>query len=133
EAAVLAARGAPTARYELPGGGHRLEYATGPYGRETWMIDIGADGRVQRARQVLGEAEFLRVQSHPGIPAAELLRWIGSPGERRGARGGGQTWSWRYPTHDCLWFQASIDAAGVMTSAAYAIDPSCDHPDSFLR
>ncbi|MDE1929899.1 MAG: hypothetical protein KGI36_22185, partial [Burkholderiales bacterium] len=32
EAAVLASRGAPTARYDLEGGAHRLEYATGPYG-----------------------------------------------------------------------------------------------------
>jgi hypothetical protein len=97
------------------------------------MIDIGPDGRVLGSRQVLGEAEFQHVQEQTGITSAELLRQIGSPGERRGARGGGQTWSWRYPTHECLWFQASIDTAGRMTSAAYAIDPACDKPGDRAR
>ena len=60
---VLRAWGAPTARYGLPEGAERLEYATGPFGRTTWMVDISAAGRVQQARQVLNEADFLRVQS----------------------------------------------------------------------
>ncbi|CAD5373691.1 conserved exported hypothetical protein [Rubrivivax sp. A210] len=124
---VLRARGQPSARYALPGGGERLEYATGPYGRTTWMIDLDAAGRVTGARQVLSEAEFLAVQSAPGLTREALLRWIGRPGERRhGGRPGGEVWSWRYPTNDCLWFQASVTDDGLVSSAAYGIDPRCD-------
>ena len=126
--AVLKAWGRPTATYTLQPAGQRLEFASGPWGRTTWMIDLDATGRVTQARQVLDEAEFLRVQTQAPLPQDALLRWIGTPGERRGARGGGQTWSWRYPTNDCLWFQVSIDAEGLARSAAFAIDPTCDGP-----
>ncbi|MCY7316232.1 MAG: hypothetical protein LH480_11590 [Rubrivivax sp.] len=126
KADVLRSWGQPTASHALPQGGERLEYASGPFGRTTWMIDLDRTGAVTQARQVLNEAEFLRLQSASNLSANDVLRWIGTPGERRGARGGGQTWSWRYPTNDCLWFQASVSASGQLQSAAYGIDPTCD-------
>ena len=127
QAEVLRTWGKPTARYALPGGGERLEFATGPYGRMTWMIDLDAGARVAQARQVLSEAEFLQVQSTLGLRRDGLLLWLGTPGERRaGGWAGGEVWSWRYPTNDCLWFQASVADDGRVTSASYAIDPACD-------
>ena len=120
--------GAPTARYALEPGGERLEYATGPFGRTTWMVDLDGAGRVQQARQVLGEAEFFQLQSQRDLKRDDVLRWIGTPGDRRGVRGDGETWSWRYPTNDCLWFQVSLDAAGVVTGSGFGIDPACDPP-----
>lgn len=130
--AVLQTWGQPTARYALPEGEERLEFATGPFGRTTWMIDLDAAGRVLQARQVLNEAEFLQVQIRAGSGALtreELLRWIGTPGERRsGGWAGGEVWSWRYPTNDCLWFQASVADNGRVTSAAFGTDPVCDAP-----
>ncbi len=125
---VLRTWGRPTATHTLQPSGQRLEYASGPWGRTTWMIDLDDAGRVTQARQVLGEGEFLLVQSTAPLPRETLLRWIGTPGERRGARDGGQTWSWRYPTNDCLWFQFSIDADGLARAGAFAIDPACDAP-----
>ena len=127
EADVLKAWGTPTARYALPGGGQRLEYATGPSGRQTWMIDISAAGRTSGARQVLSDTAFMDIQQRPGLRAEEVLLELGSPGERRGARGGGQTWTWRYPTNDCLWFQVTIDTdIDKVRAAGYGIDPRCD-------
>ena len=120
--------GRPTAVYPLQPAGQRLEFASGPWGRTTWMIDLDAGGRVTQARQVLNEAEFLHLQSQVPLSQEALLRWIGTPSERRGARGGGQTWSWRYPTNDCLWFQVSIDPDGRALAGAFAIDPTCDGP-----
>jgi hypothetical protein len=120
--------GRPTATYALDAGAQRLEYASGPFGRTTWMVDVDATGRVTQARQVLNEAEFFRLQAQTGLTRDALLRWIGTPGERRGARGGGETWSWRYPTNDCLWFQASLDASGLVLAAAFGTDPLCDAP-----
>jgi hypothetical protein len=85
---------------------------------------------VAAARQVLGEAEFLQVQSAQGLTRDELLRWLGTPGERRhGGRPGGQVWSWRYPTNDCLWFQASVADDGRVAGTSYGIDPRCDGPN----
>ncbi|MBL8325217.1 MAG: hypothetical protein JNJ89_09705 [Rubrivivax sp.] len=130
--AVLARWGAPTARHVLPAGGERLEYASGPFGRTTWMIDLDAAGRVFGSRQVLDEAHFAELAESaaraPGLTRAELLRAIGTPGERHGAGLiGGEVWSWRYVTNDCLWFQVSIDlAADRVRSAGYGIDWQCD-------
>jgi hypothetical protein len=126
---VLRTRGTPSARYALPAGGERLEFATGPYGRQTWMVDLDPAGRVTAARQVLGEAEFLGVQSARDLRREDLLRWLGTPGERKhGGWAGGEVWSWRYPTNDCLWFQASVTDDGLVHGSAYAIDPHCDGP-----
>ena len=128
---VLRDWGRPSARHALPAGAERLEYASGPYGRTTWMIDLDAAGRVVQARQVLNEAEFMQVQvrAASGLDSEELLRWIGRPGERRrGGWAGGEVWSWRYPTNDCLWFQVSVSDRGQVTSGAFAIDPVCDAP-----
>lgn len=129
ESEVLKTWGPPTASRPLPGGGHRLEYATGPWGRETWMIDIDAAGRSTRARQVLGDTAFIALQQRSGLTADDVLLELGTPGERRAARGGGQTWSWRYPTNDCLWFQLSVGADGLVLGGAFLPDPTCDGPN----
>lgn len=123
---VLKTWGQPTATYPLADAVRRLEYASGPYGRTTWMVDVDAAGRVLQSRQVLVEAEFFELQSQSGLSRDALLRWLGTPGERRGARFGGETWSWRYPTNDCLWFQVSLGADAMVQSASFGIDPSCD-------
>lgn len=126
---VLRTWGAPTSRYALPDGAERLEYATGPYGRQTWMVDTDRQGRVVQSRQVLNEAEFLRVMSLPGLRGDALLRELGRPGERRhGGRPGGEVWSWRYPTNDCLWYEVSVAGDGSVTGGGYFVDPICDAP-----
>ncbi|MBK9136094.1 MAG: hypothetical protein IPM15_17585 [Betaproteobacteria bacterium] len=129
--AVVGRWGAPTARYTMPGGAERLEYATGPFGRTTWMIDLDSAGRVTGARQVLNEAHFHEFQQRaPGMSIDEVLRTLGTPGERKrvGWRSD-EVWSWRYPTNDCLWFQVTVDlAAGRARDAGYGIDWSCDKP-----
>ncbi len=126
---VLRTWGPPTAHHALPDGNDRLEYATGPYGRTTWMVDLDAAGRVKQARQVLNEAEFEAVMATPGLRRAGVLRRLGAPGERRPLGWlGGEVWSWRYPTNDCLWFEISLSKEGRVTGAGYAVDPRCDAP-----
>lgn len=126
---VLRLWGEPTAQHALPDGGHRLEYASGPYGRTTWMLDLDAEGRLYRARQVLNEAEFAELMATPDLRRGEVLRRLGAPGERRPMGWiGGEIWSWRYPTNDCLWFEISLSRTGRVTGSGYAVDPSCDAP-----
>ena len=131
EAEVRGVFGNPSARYAMPDAATRLEFATGPFGRTTWMVDLDAAGRVTAARQVLNEASFADFQARaPGMTRDELLRTLGRPGERRpGGWQGGEVWSWRYPTNDCLWFQSSIGADGIVRDGAYGIDPRCDAGD----
>ena len=130
EAEVVGLFGKPTGRYAMPDAATRLEFATGPYGRTTWMVDIDTAGRVTGAKQVLNEASFADFQARaPGMTRDELLRTLGRPGERRhGGWQGGEVWSWRYPTNECLWFQSSIGADGIVRDGAYGPDPRCDRP-----
>jgi hypothetical protein len=125
EQAVLHEMGRPTGRYALPGGGSRLEFARGPFGKHTYMVDLDAAGRMTGWRQVLTEADFGRVL--PGEPADEVLRDIGHPSQRSpGGRPGGEVWSYRYETVFCQWFQVSVSDTGRVTGTGYAPDPMCD-------
>jgi hypothetical protein len=125
---VTQAMGTPTALYALPGGAQRIEYARGPFGRQTWMVDVDAGGRVSAWSQVLTEANFNALPH--GITRDELLLRLGTPGERH--RIGWQQrdlWAWRYPTNDCLWFTVSLDAGQRVVDSGYGIDPRCDAGD----
>jgi len=125
EADAVALLGRTTGRYELPGGGQRLEFARGPAGRHTWMVDLDAGGRVLRAEQVLDPAHFARVQH--GMTRDELLRLLGRPGDVQRERGDRQTWSWTFANNDCLWARVTLDARGlVLGGAAVVPDPRCE-------
>lgn len=127
EAAIVQALGTPTGRHALPEGGTRLEYSRGPLGVHTYMLDLGADGRLQRLEQVLDAAHFEQVR--PGMPQADLLRLLGRPAERLQLRLGAQVWSWRYANNDCLWFRVDLNADGrVKHGGAFMPDPVCDAP-----
>ena len=78
---------------------------------------------------MLNESHFADFQGRaPGMSRAALLRELGTPGERKGAGlMGGELWSWRYPTNDCLWFQVTLDTdTDQVRAAGYGIDPRCD-------
>ncbi len=123
EPAVVKAMGQPKARHSLPAGATRLVYPRGPAGQGTTMVDLGADGRVTSVRQVLGEKQFAALPI--GMAEEELLREIGPPSERQQARGT-TTWSYRYPTSLCRWYQITIGADHRMQGGSYAVDPVCD-------
>lgn len=128
--AVLQAWGVPTGRYALPDGGERLEYAAGPFGRTTWMIDLDAAGRARSTTQVLNETHFVDLMARaPGMTREQVLLELGRPGETQVVGWQGSTlWSWRYPTNDCLLFQVQFDRDGKATSAGYNVDRRCDPP-----
>jgi hypothetical protein len=133
QAEVLQRWGPPTARYTLPEGGQRLEYATGPFGKSTWMLDLdagGPSGRLIRTQQVLTSESLQAFQGlAPGLSRNELLRALGTPGNRRGGgRQGGEVWSWRFETNECLWFQVSIGHDGLVRDGGFYPDPACDGP-----
>lgn len=129
EAEIVQAWGSPNARHTVPGGA-RLEYATGPEGLETWMVDLDAAGRAVQWRQVLAYDHLRAVQGRlAGLSVQELQAEIGRPGHKRPDRLGGEVWSWRHESPFCLWFQASINLSGRVGSASFAPDPRCEYHD----
>ena len=118
--------GRVTGRYAMPGGVMRLEFARGPMGRETYMVDIDAGGRVLRSEQVLSEQRLASLRI--GMHADEVLRLVGRPAEKEGVGWRGwQVWSWRFPTQDCRWFRITFDAQQrVVEDGAFPIDLLCE-------
>ena len=125
EAEMLATMGQPSGRYVMDGGQQRVEYAKGPQGRVTWLVDLDRAGRVAAVQQVLTPANFALV--HDGMPRDALLRLLGRPGHRAGEYMNRETWSWRFETYDCLWLRVTLTAEGqVRGGASYLPDPQCD-------
>ena len=129
EQQVVTLMGAPSGRHGLPDGTQRLEFARGPAGRTTWMVDFDNNGRVRVAEQVLNEATFGRVVE--GLSGTELQRMIGRPGHRQREWRDRETWSWRYPTNDCLWFRVTLSPEHrTVGGGSYMPDPACDARDN---
>jgi hypothetical protein len=126
---VVQRMGPPTARHALPDGGTRLEFARGPFGRDTYMIDVDASQRVTRVRQVLDERTFEALPL--GLSREEVRAQIGTPSNTmRIARQNLDIWSYRYFSNFCQWFQVSMDiSTGKMVEKGYGPDPMCDFPD----
>jgi hypothetical protein len=132
EAEVRAAFGTPTGSYALPAGGQRLEYSRQPYGRVTYMVDMDPSGHVIAVNQVMQARYFAQVTD--GMPRDDLLRLLGRPAERAGEWQNRETWSWRYPTNDCLWFRVTLSAEQrVIHGGSHMIDPACDTPSDNIR
>jgi len=132
ESDVRAAFGTPTGSYALPGGGQRLEYSRQPFGRVTYMVDMDPTGHVAVVNQVMQQRYFAQVTD--GMAGDDLLRLLGRPAERAGEWQHRETWSWRYPTNDCLWFRVTLSAEHrVINGGSHMIDPACDTRSDNVR
>ena len=119
--ATTARLGAPTARYALPDGHARLEFARGPLGRHTYMVDFDAQGRMTGWQQVLDDAHFAAIQ--PGTPIDDVLARIGHPSDVWAVRYHAQSvWTYRYANNDCLVFNLGITPGGRVDGP----DPRCE-------
>jgi hypothetical protein len=101
-AAVEASRGKPFKVWPEAGGGASWEYPLGPAGRTTYMVRMGADGRVTRVDQVLGWDTFRRITL--GMPVEEVEHMLGRPYSKVTYPLTGQTaWAWRFV--ETVWFR----------------------------
>lgn len=122
------ALGTPTGEYALPDGARRLEFARGPFGKHTYMLDFDAQGRMLGWAQVLTEARFNTVLT--GMPKEQVLLALGRPSEQSTLTWQRQTvWSYRFETVFCRWFQVGIDPSGRVVDAGYYPDPLCEPKD----
>jgi hypothetical protein len=126
EAAAIKDMGPPNGQSPLPDGGKRLEFARGPLGYHTYMLDFDAQGRLLRSEQVLTEENFAKIQ--PGMDQAELLALLGHPSEVYGYSRPEprDAWSYRYWNPSCLWFQVGMTRQGKVADSAYGTDPICE-------
>jgi hypothetical protein len=127
-AQVLERLGPATARPaplpDQPQASSRLEFARGPMGKHTYMLDFDAQGRMLRWEQVLTEARFFQVA--PGWSESQVRAQLGTPSHVRAVGWRGETvWSYRYESPFCVWFEISLVNAAVV-SAGNGPDPACE-------
>ena len=123
----------PTGEFALPGGGTRLEFTRGTYGKETYMLDFDASGALIQTEQVLTEDNFATIT--PGLSSTEVRMRLGRPSDVFGVPFQKlHVWNYRYHAGDCRWFQVSLsDASQRVTEASIGADPACDGPNSNPR
>lgn len=125
---VVAVMGAPTGTLQAP---RRLEFARGPMGRQTYMVDFDADGKLVSWEQVLTENNFWQVT--PGQTEDDVLKRLGHPSSVFTIpRQHIAVWNYRYEGPFCQRFQVSIGTApetlGHVTDASFGPDPVCTSP-----
>ena len=124
ESDLVARMGQPTGRYPQQGGASKLEFARGPMGKHTYMVELDTAGRVLSWEQVLTEARFNAVAVDAA--QAEVRQQLGRASETRvGWRGVGEVWAYRYESLFCRWFVVWFVDSRVR-EASYDTDPMCD-------
>jgi hypothetical protein len=73
---VLKTMGEPAMRWHDADGREQLAYPRGPEGRQTFMVFVSADGRLERIEGVLDSAHFARIRNGQS-DKAEVLRLLG--------------------------------------------------------
>jgi hypothetical protein len=124
--AVIARSGPPTRAVRLPAG-ERLQYSLQPSGRQAWMVDVDASGKVVRSYQALTSDNFNRIQ--PGWTRDDVEREFGPPARVDGVRSwSGPVWTyrWRDEVNADMFYWVYFDERGVVGRA----HPGMDLPNS---
>lgn len=117
--------GVPSGEYAFADGTKRLEYARGPFGLHTYMLDFDPSGALKSWYQALYAENFATIRS--GMSSEQVLRAIGHPADRFGVWSGSQTiWAYRFDSPACQWFLVGLDPAGQVASTTYGPDPRCE-------
>ncbi len=122
--AVIAKAGNPTHSVRLPGG-ERLQYSLQPVGRQAWMVDLDATGKVLKVEQALTEPNLERIQ--PGWTRQDVERELGPPAWLdRVASFDGQimNYRWRDRANSDMWYWVYIDAGNIVRRA----HPGVEYP-----
>ncbi len=128
EAEVRRALGEPTGEYPGPEGSRRLEYAKGPVGLHTFMVDIGADGKMLKWQQVLDKPNFASIRV--GMSREELLYRLGRPADISTLPFQNRTvYGYRFDATFCQWFQVKLNPRGEVVGTDYTRDPDCASRD----
>ncbi len=94
---VIARMGPPAMEWTNPDGSRLLAYPRGPLGVHTYMVHVGADGRLQFIENVMDPRSFARIT--PGMNQEQVLRTLGPsiPAWTSYSRARDElAWGWRY-------------------------------------
>jgi hypothetical protein len=128
ESDVVALMGKPAQAIVRPDGGKALYFPRLPWGRQTFMVVTGADGKVKERRQILVPDNIKRIR--PGITAKEVSELLGPP--YRTARAAFKPLDyWEYPwllveEKRMLWIGVADD--GVVRDVIEMHDLESDEP-----
>lgn len=126
---VMQRMGTPTGEHRLPSGLRRLEFARGPFGRQTYVFDFDSAGQLVNSDQVLTESHFNAIKA--GMTAEDVLTQLGKPSTIWAIPRQHQlVWSYRYDAMACQWFMVGMGTAdNKVVDTAYGPDPICDEDD----
>lgn len=117
--------GKPVTIWEENDGSQVLEYSRGPEGSETWMVEIGADGRYRGMSDARSAAQLERVRA--GMSRDDLRRLLGKPDEEERFPARHETvWTWRVKTAagtDTEMFHAHLSPEGQVLRTSRTPDP----------
>ena len=136
---IMASMGEPAMRWKEADGREQLAYPRGPQGTQTFMVYVGADGRLERIESVLDAAHFARIK--PGVDQPTVLRVLGPPPPQLIAyfeRRDELVWEWRFcdAANQLAFFDVLFDATtGIVRSTYQRPDYGSpfDLPDPFGR
>jgi outer membrane protein assembly factor BamE (lipoprotein component of BamABCDE complex) len=87
--------GKPETERVFDDGSRRLEYPRGPQGLNTYMVDIGPNGRLVAITQVLTAENFAKIRI--GMSEDEVRQLLGKPGQVAAFPLKKETvWSWKW-------------------------------------
>lgn len=124
EADVRSLLGEPEAIHDGEAGVRVYEYPRGPAGTETWMVEIGPDGRYRGMHNVLVDDCFAQLAR--GDTIDDVRRRLGRPGStadfpRRGERV--LSWKYRADGGRLEHFNAHFDEHGRLVGVSRTPDP----------
>jgi hypothetical protein len=115
EGEAIAARGAPTMRWDNGDGTFTLEYATQPEGTSCLMVRVDTAGQVLGLWDALADENLDRIK--PGMNKDEVARLLGARrSERIFPRSGDEVWDWKI-AHDGTLFNVRFVADKVRNTA----------------
>ena len=127
---VRARAGKPTDTRVDRNGDQLWEYASGPEGRETYLVRIGADGKVKEVTQLLTDDQLAKVV--PGkMTKADVRNLLGRPLDET-IYLSGLTWSWRYARNGVQpgYLVVTFNPDDTVKDTIAIIDPSGDSRDN---
>lgn len=116
--------GKPETIWEEADGRQVYEYVRGPEGTDTWMVEIGADGRYRGMTNALAADNLARVR--PGMSRDDVRRLLGKPGSETPFPARDEVvWSWRVQGEmtTSVMFNVHMGPDGRVTQTSRTLDP----------
>ena len=116
--------GKPEMVWEEKDGSQTLEFVRAPAGTETWMVEIGPDGKYRGMKNALTLENLAQVR--PGMTSDDVRRLLGKPSERTQFKQKQEdVWSWRHvdAMKQQRLFNVHLNPDGRVTGTSTSDDP----------